>query len=92
MDGKFISFEDMSDVAVTLSKELGGLLVHLLPLQQLTDSKCLFEVISNGSRTSEKRLMLDIAAAREQFRTSEISDIGLVQSAYNLADGLTKTN
>lgn len=90
MAGEVIAFADMSDAAVTINKELSSILGHIVPLQLLTDSKCLFDVISKGSRTSEKRLMLDIAVAREQFRVSDVSDIGLVRSASNLADGLTK--
>ena len=35
--------------------------------------------------------MLDVAAGREQFRNMDVSDIGLVRSADNLADGLTKS-
>lgn len=35
--------------------------------------------------------MLDIAVAHEQFRTSEIYNIGLVRSANNLAYRLTKS-
>eukprot|EP00171_Calliarthron_tuberculosum_P022337 IDg22337t1 len=46
--------------------------------------------LGEGSRTSEKIMMLDIAAAREGFRDKTISDIGFVRSASNLADGLTK--
>lgn len=90
MAGEVIAFADMSDAAVTLSKELGRVLSRRISIQLLTDSKCLFDVISKGSRTSEKRLMLDIAAAREQFRNKDVSDIGLVRSSDNLADGLTK--
>ena len=56
----------------------------------MTDSKCLFDIISKGSRTSEKRLMLDVAAARKGFEMKDISNIGLVPSASNIADGLTK--
>lgn len=90
MAGEAISFADMSDAAVTMTKELSNLLHRKVSLQLFTDSKCLFDVISKGSRTSEKRLMLDIAVAREQFRVSDVSDICLVRSAANLADGLTK--
>ena len=59
-------------------------------MQILTDSKSLLDVISKGSRTSEKRMMLDIAAAREGFRDKVISDIGFMRSSLNNAEGLTK--
>ncbi len=60
------------------------------PLILLTDSKSLFDVISNGTRTSEKRMMLEIAAAREGYRRKDISNIGFFRSSKNLADCLTK--
>ena len=35
--------------------------------------------------------MLDLHAARHAYQSQEISNIGFVRSAPNLADGLTKT-
>ena len=56
----------------------------------LTDSKQMFEVITKASHTSERRLMIDTAAAREAYNRGEISNVGLVLSKHNIADGLTK--
>jgi len=50
----------------------------------------LFDVISKGYRTAEKRLMLDISTAREGFLIHEISNIGFVRTNHNVSDGLTK--
>ena len=91
MAGEVIAFSDLFDIAATLSKELGAIMRKTIPVQLFTDNKSLFDVISKGSRTSEKRTMLDIAAAREGFRDRIISDIGFVRSSQNLADGLTKS-
>ena len=91
MTAEVIAFSDMVDAAITLARELENLLGRPVHLQLHTDSKCLFDVISKGSRTAEKRLMLDIAAAREAFRVEDITDICLVRSDDNIADGLTKT-
>ena len=91
MSGEVIAFSDMFDTAIAVSKELSVVMNQRVPVQLLTDSKSLFDVISKGSRTSEKRTMLDIAAAREGFRDKLISDIGFVRSSMNLADGLTKS-
>ena len=90
MAAEVIAFSDLFDSAFTLLSELRLLTGTPLELDLLTDSKCLFDIISKGSRTSEKRLMLDVAAARKGFETKDISNIGLVPSAYNIADGLTK--
>ena len=92
MTAETIAFSDLFDCAFTLATELKRMLPGVrIPVKLFTDNKSLFDVISKGTRTSEKRLMLDIAAAREGFSTRAISDIGLVRSDLNLADGLTKT-
>lgn len=90
MSGEVIAFSDMFDIAITLSVELSDILGYRVPVQLMTDSKSLFDIISKGSRTSEKRMMLDIAAAREGFRDKAISDIGFIRSHKNVSDGLTK--
>lgn len=80
MGGEVIVFNDLFDISATLSAELGDIFQLHIPVQLLTDSNCLFEVISKGSRTSEKRTMLDIAAAGERFRDKVVSEIGCVRS------------
>lgn len=91
MAGKVIAFSDLFDVASTLVAEMGDICGRRIPVQLFTDSKSLFDVISKGSRTSEKRTMLDIAADREGFRDKVISDISFVRSSQNIADGLKKS-
>ena len=86
MSGEVIAFSDLFDVAISFAEELGNILSKKIPVQLLTDSKALFDVVSKGSRTSEKRMMLDIAAAREGFKSKAISDIGFVRSSQNVAD------
>lgn len=90
MAGEVIAFSDLFDVSATLAAELEWMLGKKPPAQLLTDSKSLLDVISKGSRASEKRMMLDIAAAREGFKGKVISDIGFARSSHNVADGLTK--
>ena len=91
MAAEVISFSDMFDVCFTLAQEIRRMMKGAeIAVQLYTDSKSLFDVISKGTRTSEKRLMLDIAAAQEGFSKKEISDIGFVRSEENIADGLTK--
>jgi len=89
MAGEVIAFSDLFDVAVTLSEELSKVLGKKVPVNLFTDRKCLLDVISKGSRTSEKRMLIYIAAAREGFKSKVISDIGFVRSSNNIADGLT---
>lgn len=62
-----ILISDMSDVAISTKREVEYLLSMNASLQLLTDNKSLFDVISKGSRTSEKRTRLDIFVSREHF-------------------------
>ena len=78
MAGEVMSFSDLFDIAATLASDLGEIYSRPIPVQQLTDSKSLFDAISKVSRTSENRTMLNIAADREGFRNEVISDIGLI--------------
>jgi hypothetical protein len=61
--------------------------VHLL---MLTDSKALFDVRTRTRYTTERRLMVDIAAALEACHERIISNIGLIRSEFNIADELNK--
>lgn len=90
ISGEVIAFGDMFDIAISISLELNKVLRRLVPVELITDSKSLFDVISKGSRTSKKRTMLNISAAREGFRDKLISDVGFVKSSANIANGLTK--
>ena len=92
MAAEVIAFSDMFDTAYNFSRELKEILGgRTVPVKPFTDNNYLFDLISKGSRTSEKRSILDIACAREGFMAHDISDIGFVRSRDNVADGLTKT-
>jgi len=56
----------------------------------LTDSKQMFDVMTRASETTEKRLMIDLAAARDACNKQETSNDGLFKSERNIAEGLTK--
>ena len=90
MSSEVISFSDFSDVALTIAKELEVLSRKRMPVQLLTDRKSLFQVLSKWTRTTEKRMMIDIAASLEFFRHKIISDILFARTKNNDADGPTK--
>lgn len=68
MVGEVVAFSDLSDIAPVHAAELGRMVGCKIPIHLLTDSKSLFDVVSRGSRTSEKRLMLDIVDTRKGFK------------------------
>lgn len=90
MAGEVNAFSNLLDAVSALASELKLTMGHDFPLQLLTESRSLFGVIWKGSHTSEKRLMLQIAAARERFKNGTILNIGFVRSSQIVADGLKK--
>ena len=90
MAGEVYAFGAAFDEAYMLRHDLERLYDCYIPLTILTDSKQLFDVVTRGSHPTEKRLLIDIAAAREAYNRREISNVGLVTSDNNMADSLTK--
>ena len=86
-----IALADLFDEASPLRAQLEQALNRPMPLHHLKDSESLFDVIGKSSRTSEKRLMLDISATRQACKAEHISNIGFVRSSYNLPERLTKS-
>ena len=86
LSAEVIAFADLFDDALALKSQMEHELQHPVPVHLLTDSKSHFDIISKGSRTSEKCIMLDVHAAREGYKAKEISNIGFVLSSQNLAD------
>ncbi|CDF40899.1 unnamed protein product [Chondrus crispus] len=92
MAGEIYAFAEGFDDVFAIRHTLEKLYKRKIPITMLTDSKQMFDVITKASHTAEKRLMIDIAASREAYNKHEISNVGLVLSEHNIADGLTKVN
>lgn len=56
----------------------------------LTDSKQIFDLVTKKATTVEKKLTIDLPAARESYKQLEIDSIWLVRGKQNRADGLSK--
>lgn len=56
----------------------------------LTYSLSIFKVIVKSTITTEKRILIDIRAAREAYERWEICDVGWFLSEDNIADLMTK--
>ncbi len=87
MAGEVYAFSAAFDQVYMIKHDLEWIFKQTIPLTTLTDSKQMFDVITRGSRTTEKRLMIDVAAAREAYNRHEIFNVA---GEDNLADGLTK--
>lgn len=88
--GLVIAFSDMLDYSIAFSEDITNTVNKRIPVQIISDSKFLFDMICKGPRTSEKRVMIDIAATREGLRDKTVSDIEFFRMSTNIADGLTK--
>ena len=90
MAAETLAFVEGFDNAYLILHDLERMLGKEIPLIMLTDCKLLFDAITRSRYTTERRLMVDIASAREAYQERTISNIGLILSEHNAADGLTK--
>lgn len=90
MAGEVYAFSTAFDEAYVIRYDLEQLYGCHVPLVMFTDSKQLFDVVTKASHSSEKRLMIDIAAAREAYNRHDITSVGLIASEHNLSDAMTK--
>lgn len=74
---QIIASSDLFDAAFTLLEALEFFTPHWkVCLKLFIDGKPLFDVTFNGTRTSKKKLMLDVVCMRDGFEKNEITDIG----------------
>jgi len=92
MAGEVYAFTAAFDEAFIIRYDLERLYGRHIPINIFTDSKQLFDVVTKGSHPTEKRLMVDVAAARQAYARHDISNVGLIASNDNLADPLTKAH
>jgi hypothetical protein len=85
-----MALADGFDVAFSICHDLQIITGKSIPIVILTDSLSLFDVLTKATAASEKRLMIDLAAAKESYKNREIETIGFVRTEYNPADVFTK--
>jgi hypothetical protein len=73
-----------------LKHDIERMIDRNVPIHAFTDSLSLFDVITRSTSTSEKRLMIDITAAKEAYHEGTIDIIGFDGTTFNPADALTK--
>lgn len=66
------------------------MLGQCVPILMLTDLAQLFSNSTPAKSTTERRLMVDMAALREAYNDRAIANSALINSGDNPADGLTK--
>ena len=73
-----------------IKHEVQRLLGRDIPVTMLTDCQLLFDALTRSRYTTERRIIVDIASAREAYSNGLIFNIGLILSEHNPADSLTK--
>lgn len=61
-----------------------------IKIKWLTDSKILFSVIIRNASSTEKRLIIDVKAAREAYNDGIIDDIIWIRRKYNPGGAMAK--
>lgn len=61
---------------------------HHIPVTIINDFESLSKIIVNSIVTIERRLMIDVNAAREAYVNNETSGIGWITTKNNVADNL----
>ena len=90
MAGEIYAFAEGFDCAYAIKNTMERIYRRKIPIKMLTNSKQMFNMVKKASQTTEKRLLINKAAARECYNSHEISNVRLVLSGDNVADGLTK--
>lgn len=65
MAGEVDALTAAFDCAFIIKHDLEVIYGQRIPITLMTDSKQIFDVITKATHTTEKRLMIDIAARRE---------------------------
>lgn len=92
LGAEIYSFSHAMDFALALSFDLGKILSRKIKTIIYTDSKRLFDTISKLSTISEKRMLIFVAAIRQNYATGELTIIAHILYQYNISDAFTKEN
>lgn len=90
MGAETLAFVNAFDNALLIKHDLKRMLNMDIPILMITDSEALFRILTRVRYTTERRLEIDIASARQAYSTKEISNIGWIHTDDNYADDLTK--
>lgn len=79
MGAELYGFTDAFDAVATLAIDIGNVFGQMISVRMFKDSKQFFDVMTRGKRPTEKRLAIDIVAAREAYHRFDIDRVGFVR-------------
>lgn len=90
MGGETYAFMDAFDMEYAIRNNFSEILGMHLGLLMMSDSKYLFDAVTYGKRTAERRFSIYITGACQSQKAYEIEIIGLICEYVNPSDALTK--
>lgn len=90
MASETCAFSDGSDDVFALTHDCNWIYQNTIPITMHTDSKQLFDALTQARKTIERRLMIDLAYRRKTDRSHDLGDLHLVRVDSNPADELRK--
>nr|AHF58602.1 polyprotein [Chondrus crispus] len=88
--GEIMGFSFAFDAAFIIKHDLEEITTRTFPLKMMTDSRALFDMVTRNSYSTERRLMIDMAAIRQSYQRREIDGIAHIPGPTNPADAMTK--
>lgn len=90
MDGEVYDFMYALEMSFVIKKDMQALLGLELDIWMVNDSRQLLESVTRGNWNAERRLLIDITAARESYHNYEMSGIVLIRGEANQVEDHTK--
>lgn len=87
MGEEVAAFMEGFDNAFSISRDLEAMLGHDVLVHMYTDSKQRFDALTREKYTTERRLMTEIVAARQEYHRLEIAATGPNRREDNPANG-----
>lgn len=78
------------DVASTIRLTVNDVFGRVIPMKFYTDSKSLFDCLTNINSTAEKRLLIDLRMLRQCYERREITEVFWIPTSQNPSDAFTK--
>lgn len=84
------AFSTAFDNAYVIKHGIETIYRQTIPFCMFTESKQMFDVRTRATHATEKRLIIDLAAAREAYNDYRVSNVGLAPENNNPTGALTK--
>lgn len=79
-----MAFVDGFDISFTIRHDLKMVFGHNVLLTMMTDSLSLFNILSEGSSTTEKWLMIDLQTVKDAYKEFEGVEIETIRPDHHL--------